>query len=628
MVNDTSSQEENVVESPQEESYGNDIEESGESRNTLRDIRDASRAVKSEKRAKSDENNTQAVRVAADVVSKVGGVPGAIAQGVKTADRISGGAATRDLGKQTTILLKLSGRGGRKTQKNINRAAKYGNSRIGNRIMDYAMNKGKGGSNSNSADNKFADGSHKSTEANKASDSGSSDSKVDAKGTIKKRLPIPTSAIIAIVIIVIIFLILFVIISAISGGYSKKSSSSAGNGSVNIYSVNGTGQYFLSNEDNDYFNSNIVYIDENNVSTTYALNDFLAGAIYAMTDDGLNGEIYKVYAVLLRSNILTDSDGVIDYNDYMYLDPSSIYSNTIIRESIEDTKYELLLDGSNSIIKTDFSNNNCDNCSLEDGISFNVVKILVDEQNYDHKQVIEELFADYYVTTVSFSTVGDISLELKNTVGAEYLNVPITQFLSSHGSSLEDLNHYISSNVEPVYGTGEGVATAAVALINYLYDGFGTKLPYYWGGKYEHVGANPSFGVYRPTSRANGQLYNYISLDCSGLAQWAIINGGIKNPGTGTVYFAQVFRNRCDITYSNCVGEIGDLINYRTRDNSRGHVQIIVSVDVQNNMYYIAESSTYGVVVTTREMHKGRDDATVYVLHMADYYRNNVRREG
>ena len=175
-------------------------------------------------------------------------------------------------------------------------------------------------------------------------------------------------------------------------------------------------------------------------------------------------------------------------------------------------------------------------------------------------------------------------------------------------------------------------------MVNYLYDGYNTKLAYYWGGGYtKDLGANPEFGVYSPVTREitvieNGKkvkktkYYYYVGIDCSGFAQWAIYNGGFKKPPRySTEDINDNYKHRCKIESQNCVGKVGDLINYRKYDNTGGHVQIIVGVDVENEIYYIAEAAN-GVVVTTRKLHKGRDDAQVYVLDMdANYYNNNIR---
>lgn len=443
--------------------------------------------------------------------------------------------------------------------------------------------------------------------------------------TIKKAVVKVKITFIIIIICAIVCLFLYV---TIMSTLSEQDVTSLSGGSTTLGNVNGVGNYYVDGEDGDYLNSNIVYINENGESSTYSIDDFLVGAVYALTDDNLSEEVYKVYAILLRTNILSDDDGVIEYGDYEYKNVNNDTTKEKIENSIETTKYELLLDSSSTIIKTDFSKNNCNDCTIEDGISLNLVKELVKDNNYDYKQVLSAFFDSQNSTVIINNNpeTSSISLELKDTTNATYLKTPIKSFLKSHNLSLVDLNNYISTSVEPVYGTGEGVATAAVALINYLYDGFKVKLPYYWGGKYLGTGANPSFGTYKPVLHNSGQVYNYISLDCSGLAQWAIYNGGFKNPGTGTAYFAYAFTKRCNITSPNCVGEVGDLINYRTYDGRRGHVQIIVAVDEKNSSYYIAESSTHGVVVTTRNMHKGRNDANVYVLHMSDYYAKNVRK--
>ena len=82
---------------------------------------------KKQQKAKSDAANTQAVQVAADVASKSGHpVAVVIGKGVKIADKISGGRASKALGKSLTTANKLAGPAGRKVQKLTNLAAGSG----------------------------------------------------------------------------------------------------------------------------------------------------------------------------------------------------------------------------------------------------------------------------------------------------------------------------------------------------------------------------------------------------------------------------------------------------------------------------------------------------------------------
>ena len=120
-------------------------------------------------------------------------------------------------------------------------------------------------------------------------------------------------------------------------------------------------------------------------------------------------------------------------------------------------------------------------------------------------------------------------------MGAPVLLEPLSTFLPSKGSSVEELNNYIHNNVmENGPGTRAGAVTAAVSLINFLYDGAGVRLPYYWGGQYDYIGVNPNFGGYTKAS-AHGEVH--AGFDCSGFVSWAILNGGYNFSRLTTVGF-------------------------------------------------------------------------------------------
>ena len=108
--------------------------------------------------------------------------------------------------------------------------------------------------------------------------------------------------------------------------------------------------------------------------------------------------------------------------------------------------------------------------------------------------------------------------------------------------------------------------------------------------------------------------------DCSGFVQWAIINGGFRDPGTGTDNLGKKYEgNSCKASNSNCVGQPGDLINDRNK-----HVILIVAVDTTSGKYMLAESGTKGVVVSSRNIHDF--DSAYKVLKMDDFYSRSSLR--
>ena len=269
------------------------------------------------------------------------------------------------------------------------------------------------------------------------------------------------------------------------------------------------------------------------------------------------------------------------------------------------------------------------------GMSQVGTKYLVNELGYTYKDVLEYYYGNEGLSlttpTIENSSSSSSSssnpivsvagLEIKDTRNATKLSQPLNQVLSSSGSSVEQMNSFIKNSViEKGAGTREGVVTAAVSMINYLYDNFKIKLPYYWGGKYQQLGISSSFGEYHPStiSRA-GTVYNYKSFDCSGFVSWAIKNGGYNFDAIGTSGFNSRFsKNSCNITESSCIGQPGDLIN-----SAAGHVELIIAVDQESGKYFIAHSGNDGVVMTQRNMHKKNYGNTVTkILHMDEFYNN------
>ncbi len=432
------------------------------------------------------------------------------------------------------------------------------------------------------------------------------------KGIILMLVPLKYIIIVVLVVALLILIVALPILIILLSPQDNSISSSSGN-------VSGVGAYYSNGN-----TSNITYIDSDGNTNTYDINDFVELVVYNMVGDGASIEIYRAYAILIRTDILSDADGVIKYSGYQLEDINGSSSKSTIQRAVNDTKDELLIDSSNHIIVTGFFNENNTDYSDENQTMLDRIKA-IQANGYDYQYIISELYSGSKITNINNYIPADINLELKETEKANELHEPINDFLQSKGSSLEQLNNYIKKSVEPVYGTKEGVATAAVAMINFLYDGYNTKLPYYWNGKYVGEGLSSSIGTYN-LSRNGTKEYYYVSFDCSGLAQWAIYNGGFKDPETGTVNYDKKFTDRCSITTSNCVGQIGDLINFYDNVDKQGHVQLIVSVNVEDETYYIAESSSKGVVVKKRAMHKNyAKHGDTYVLRMANFYANNKR---
>lgn len=429
----------------------------------------------------------------------------------------------------------------------------------------------------------------------------------------------------------------------------------------------------------------VIFVDKNNGyevtgSQTYSLTDYVAGVLYAEIRGLSNSEIYKTYALAARTFGLMHADencaienssrrqNFIDITDR----PNEIAN--MIYEAVEETEGQVLISNNDLYslaydafcyidkdsnyytlsqkgqkIPTDWVESNIGNyyykncpCNANDksmtdcwssngswrdgghggGMSQYGAYYLATELGYTYDEILNYYFGDDGVTISSNYFLSSIAgLEIKDTTKANKLQEPITDFLNSKGSSLEEMNSFIYNSVkENGVGTRAGVVTAAVSMINYLYDNFNTSLPYYWGGSSQTIGLPKKIGVYSPSrpSSYTGRTDYYISFDCSGFVSWAIKNGGYELPRLTTVGFHSNFaKNSCNIRDEDCIGQPGDLIN------SNGcHVQMIIAVDQENGKYYIAESS--GTVAMKQwGMHKGNcGNKETRIIHMDEYYNN------
>ena len=100
---------------------------------------------------------------------------------------------------------------------------------------------------------------------------------------------------------------------------------------------------------------------------------------------------------------------------------------------------------------------------------------------------------------------------------------------SLYSGNIDGLNNLIQQNVDKYgRGTGNGVAAAAITLINSLKEK-GYRIPYYWAGGHADaisgLGVNPDFGKSTSKSCSRTTCYSYKGFDCSGFVSWAVKNG-------------------------------------------------------------------------------------------------------
>lgn len=394
-------------------------------------------------------------------------------------------------------------------------------------------------------------------------------------------------------------------------------------------------------------------------SGTYSLEDYVAGVLAGEVGEFNNIEVYKEYAIAARTYFLRNQDKcTIESSDrkQVFVD----YSNSLMKQAAEETKGQVLLDDEGKLMMTEYDAF----CSIAVDDNYYTIKqknqkiprswvdshdgiipawkegtckgnhgrgssqwgsyYLATEKGYKYHQLLNYYYksdnSNISISSPSFIT-SIANLNIKETTNAaNTLNQPIESFLSSKGGSLADYNNYIKKSVNDAgYGTRAGVVTAAVAMINYLYDNFNAKLPYYWGGAYQGDGIPTSFGTNVPSNPSpSGTRYQYKSFDCSGFTSWAVKNGGFKFERQVVSGFDDLVgsKNMCDIKNSSCIGQPGDFISQKNT-----HIKMIISVDEANNKYYVAESTGSGVIITTQGMHTAGSVET-NILHMDEFYNN------
>lgn len=412
----------------------------------------------------------------------------------------------------------------------------------------------------------------------------------------------------------------------------------------------------------------VIFTDKKNNyaatgSDTYPLDDYVAGVVSAEVGGLNNKEIYKVFALAARTYVLThDNDCTIESSDrkQVFRDITNDNSATskLIYEAVSETSGKVILqenelysvsyDAFCSIDKDDnyytikqqnqkipiswvdaqsgiadsWKKGTCEG-NHGRGISQWGAYYLASEKGYTAEEILQYYLGEENVTISNKSYMTSVAnLDVKNTTGAKVLNTSLNEFLSSNGSSVTELNSFIKESVTSAgKGTREGVVTAAVSVINFLYDNYQVKLPYYWGGSYQQYGLPGNFGGNAPTKTTPyGTVYNFYGFDCSGFVSWAIMNGGYRIDRKTTHGFHDAFSSdSCVITDSSCFGQPGDLINSRN-----SHVQMIIAADTASGKYMVAESTgSQGLIIREWNMHQGNAFLEqTRILHMDNFYNN------
>lgn len=248
------------------------------------------------------------------------------------------------------------------------------------------------------------------------------------------------------------------------------------------------------------------------------------------------------------------------------------------------------------------------------GMSQNGSAYLEAYEGYNYEKIInyyyqnkEKLVSIYKGATSGGSYSGDYPIDPNNELYSNnkfLINTSLSNVLSNNGSSVEEFNEYLKSEIEKAgVGTREASVAAAVTLIGSLAEQ-GYKINYQWGGIHTELGINSQYGTPVGTGSCDGSYaaqgydpsvcrtnYKWYGFDCGGFVTWAIYNGmqGSNSPGGITVSRSNIFsysaNNKISLNSNKAVCKIGGVLD------STGHIVLVVGHDDVNKQYIVAEAT-------------------------------------
>ena len=198
-----------------------------------------------------------------------------------------------------------------------------------------------------------------------------------------------------------------------------------------------------------------------------------------------------------------------------------------------------------------------------------------------------------------YKTIQISNSALLDTSGSKYTilkNKRLDTFLKEKGWSIEGLNNlmYRSVRAAGLY-SNEAAATSAVSLLTVLAQKYKIKLPYWWGGKYWDLGADPTWGKYKTTSNGD-MLYEYFGLDCSGFVAWTYVMAGYNVGNSDRIYPRFWYVDH--LKYSKSNGNIGDYLI------SSGHIRLIIGKTNDSFITAEAQGKQNGMIITKYKFSK------------------------
>lgn len=226
----------------------------------------------------------------------------------------------------------------------------------------------------------------------------------------------------------------------------------------------------------------------------------------------------------------------------------------------------------------------------------------------------------------------------------DILTTSLGQALNEQGVSVEEYNEYILGQIlDAGVGTREAAVAAAKALVWTLYDGYGIRLPYMFGGQhspagypaylantninlnrwsYSFYGIDPYWGSSITTTYHNTVSYDRYGPDCSGFVSWILHNAGFDNSHvTDAAHQGALGEQYSIINDEGYIGQPGDLLT--TSD----HARFILGVDLENQVYYTvhAKGGSSGVVINTLPFYPTSAALQEYqITDMTEWYRDHA----
>lgn len=197
------------------------------------------------------------------------------------------------------------------------------------------------------------------------------------------------------------------------------------------------------------------------------------------------------------------------------------------------------------------------------------------------------------------------------------INDQITSALSNY-IDVSAYNNYIYEQVSNAgVGTREAVVAAGIGLIGNLYESYGIRLPYVYGGGHGSYGASVSsyYGIDPNWGTKISSTSNF-GMDCSSFVYWVLKNAGFKvTPLVAADQSNYGTKYNLSSLPSSYVIQPGDLLY---KSNTGSHIMLVVGIDYDAGLIYIAHasSSSTGAKISTVSI----NSSSYYVVDMSEFY--------